>query len=273
MKNDRTPHEILLAYYLSKFWDDAKPPELVKLGVTSQTDLIRSFFRKLGNLAPYIKIERIEKRFIGVTCSLRDKAFANPHSPANVYGKTYGPIIAPWIHKSSVHVWQELQQYSEITPAQSISRQGSKELSPIEAHDDQSIYTYSSEDLRTKSLREIADRRGQAKFRETLQTRYFNQCQLTGSKCSEVLEAAHIDQHSGTQTNHPGNGLLLRSDIHTLFDLNLIGIVPRSLRIVLHSSIAEHYSQIVLPKLYTNEVFRPLIEPLQRRYKLFLKNE
>ena len=41
----------------------------------------------------------------------------------------------------------------------------------------------------------------------------------------------------GPKTHHVTNGLLLRSDIHTLFDLGLIGIDPRSLKVVLASEL------------------------------------
>ena len=49
-------------------------------------------------------------------------------------------------------------------------------------------------------------------------------CCVTGCIIEGVLEAAHVVPHS-TDTNYSvTNGLLLRSDIHTLYDLNLIGI-------------------------------------------------
>jgi predicted restriction endonuclease len=53
----------------------------------------------------------------------------------------------------------------------------------------------------------------------------------------DILEAAHIMPYKGIKDNHAENGLLLRSDIHTLFDLDLIGINPDDLTIHLHESI------------------------------------
>lgn len=38
------------------------------------------------------------------------------------------------------------------------------------------------------------------------------------------MEAAHIRPYLGPETNHVTNGLLLRADIHTLFDLGLLTI-------------------------------------------------
>jgi hypothetical protein len=86
-----------------------------------------------------------------------------------------------------------------------------------------------------------------------------------------VLEAAHIDPYRGEGNNHPGNGLLLRADIHTLFDLNLLGIEPNHLRIELHPDIAEKYRKLVQKTLSCAGVCRPLQEALKRRYTVFKK--
>lgn len=77
-------------------------------------------------------------------------------------------------------------------------------------------------DARERVVREIALRRGQSAFRQGLLHRYGARCVVTGSSAEQVLEAAHIDPYKGTHTNKPENGLLLRADIHTLFDLFLL---------------------------------------------------
>ena len=51
-----------------------------------------------------------------------------------------------------------------------------------------------------------------------------SKCCITGSSVKSVLEAAHIIPHSEETNYKVTNGVLLRGDIHTLFDLNLIGI-------------------------------------------------
>ncbi|WP_224229861.1 HNH endonuclease [Xanthomonas oryzae] len=51
---------------------------------------------------------------------------------------------------------------------------------------------------------------------------YERRCAVTGSNAVRVLEAAHILPYRGEHTNRVDNGLLLRSDIHTLFDLGLL---------------------------------------------------
>ncbi|EGD57082.1 HNH endonuclease [Gordonia neofelifaecis] len=80
------------------------------------------------------------------------------------------------------------------------------------------------EDLRTTSLRAIKTRQGQPEFRRRLLSAYRSRCAITGTTAVPVLEAAHIDPHRGPHTNKVPNGLLLRSDVHTLFDSFLITI-------------------------------------------------
>lgn len=69
----------------------------------------------------------------------------------------------------------------------------------------------------------IAGRRGQQEFRRKLLDLY-KQCLITGCDAEEVLEEAHIRTYSEAGTFEVSNGLLLRTDIHTLFDLGLITI-------------------------------------------------
>lgn len=92
-------------------------------------------------------------------------------------------------------------------------------------------------EARERTFRSIAKRRGQWKFREQLLKLYDGECVLTGCTVESALEAAHIVPYRGTKTNHPSNGLLLRSDVHTLFDLGLLSIDPKSLQVVMDPSL------------------------------------
>lgn len=71
-------------------------------------------------------------------------------------------------------------------------------------------------------------RQGQPAFRAALLEAYSVRCAVTGCQIPETLEAAHIIPHSlsGSQGALPANGLLLRADIHALFDEGLIGFRP-----------------------------------------------
>lgn len=80
-------------------------------------------------------------------------------------------------------------------------------------------------------------RAGQPKFRANLLNAYGAQCAISGWGPAEVLEAAHILWHSSTGLNHIDNGILLRSDLHTLFDEGLLRIDPERLVVVLDRSL------------------------------------
>ncbi|MEP6389088.1 MAG: HNH endonuclease [Halioglobus sp.] len=98
-------------------------------------------------------------------------------------------------------------------------------------------FDLNEEDLREKQIATVAVGRGQGKFRAELLHAYEGRCCVTGCDLPSVLEAAHISPYRGEQSNHKRNGLLLRADIHTLFDLGLI-CVDESNRLVVAPSLS-----------------------------------
>ncbi|MFD0908691.1 HNH endonuclease [Ruegeria arenilitoris] len=74
-------------------------------------------------------------------------------------------------------------------------------------------------------------RPGQAQFRDALMKRYKKRCVITKCSISEALEAAHVMPHTGDpKWDHPDNGMLLRRDLHSLFDALLWSIDPKNNR-------------------------------------------
>lgn len=100
-----------------------------------------------------------------------------------------------------------------------------------EAEHEQAFDPENVEDARKRVVASIVRRRGQGAFRKKLLQAYNNTCAITGCQQVEVLEAAHIHPYKGEQTHAVSNGLLLRADLHTLFDLYLVAIDPVTLRI------------------------------------------
>ncbi len=88
-------------------------------------------------------------------------------------------------------------------------------------------------DAREHVLSSIVRRRGQPAFRKRLLAAYKGRCAITGCEVEAILEAAHIIPYKGAKTNHTGNGLLLRADLHTLFDLKLIAIHEGTMRLLI----------------------------------------
>ena len=90
---------------------------------------------------------------------------------------------------------------------------------------------------RERLLREVLQRRGQAQFRRALISAYGGRCAVTGCDAVDALEAAHLIGYNGRHTQHVSNGLLLRADIHTLFDLGMLSICPVTLKVVLTDAL------------------------------------
>ncbi|MCY1080348.1 HNH endonuclease [Archangium lansingense] len=99
-------------------------------------------------------------------------------------------------------------------------------------------YVPNERDERKRIARQIRERRGQGPFRQGLRERFGDTCLVTRCRLPDLLEAAHISPYRGEKDNHPSNGLLLRADIHTLFDLDLLGINPETLQISLHPRLS-----------------------------------
>lgn len=69
-------------------------------------------------------------------------------------------------------------------------------------------------------------RMGQGTFRVVVTDAYGRRCAVTGEKALPALEAAHIRPFSAVQTHSVQNGLLLRSDVHRLFDAGYLTVTP-----------------------------------------------
>lgn len=67
-------------------------------------------------------------------------------------------------------------------------------------------------------------RKKQGLFRASLFSVYGQQCMVTGTSVIEVLEAAHIIPVSISPDDRTENGLVLRADIHKLYDSNKLRI-------------------------------------------------
>ena len=80
-------------------------------------------------------------------------------------------------------------------------------------------------------------RKGQSRFRKALHTLYGSRCAFTGTSEETVLEACHIISHARTGDNSLDNGLLLRSDIHILFDENMMTLANDGMHILIHKDV------------------------------------
>ncbi len=83
-------------------------------------------------------------------------------------------------------------------------------------------------------------RLGQGTFRILVTEAYGRNCAITSEKTLPVLEAAHILPFANEGPNVTSNGLLLRSDLHTLFDLGYLTVTPE-LNVEVSRTIKERF--------------------------------
>jgi len=143
----------------------------------------------------------------------------------------------------------------ELIDIQSAASSQEKELEEIRAlnSETEDFDPKSETEGRKKALASICRRQGQPEFRRKLIAAYGGRCAITGCDAIQTLEAAHIIPYDGPKTNHPANGILLRSDLHILFDLGLLSINPSTYEVrlssrLLNSSYAEfHGKKLFVP--------------------------
>lgn len=112
----------------------------------------------------------------------------------------------------------------------------------------------STEDARMRILRAIHERQGGKAFRDSLLRAYDQRCAVSDCDAPDALEAAHVVPYLGQHTNRVDNGLLLRADLHTLFDRHLIAVDTEEWKVLVTPSLrrttygAFHGSPLRRPK-------------------------
>jgi putative restriction endonuclease len=87
----------------------------------------------------------------------------------------------------------------------------------------------------------VRPRLGQGAFRVIVTEVYDRRCTITGERTLPVLEAAHIKPYGSGGPHQPENGLLLRSDLHTLFDQGYMTVDAAELKVVVSGRIREEF--------------------------------
>lgn len=86
----------------------------------------------------------------------------------------------------------------------------------------------------------VLPRYGQGTFRVLVTDAYQRRCAVTGERVLPALEASHIKPFADDGPNDVSNGLLLRSDLHRLFDRGYI-TVDQAYRIDVSRKIRERF--------------------------------
>jgi len=106
-------------------------------------------------------------------------------------------------------------------------------LGPPTADDEHEEPRYGSEFLARARL-------GQGAFRVLVTDAYHRRCAISGEKTLPVLEAAHIRPYGKGGPHRTSNGLLLRSDLHILYDEGYL-TVTKDLRVEVSGKIRDEF--------------------------------
>lgn len=131
------------------------------------------------------------------------------------------------------------------------------------------------DDERAIRVAELVRRYGQQTFRNELMRAYDGACAMSSCDVPQALQAAHISAYRGPKSQLTSNGLLLRADLHLLYDAHLISIRPDSMAVEiaesLHNSLYADYDskQIRIPRRKED---RPSEARLLSHYTRFKEN-
>ncbi len=85
------------------------------------------------------------------------------------------------------------------------------------------------------------NRLGQSGFRAAVTDAYNRRCAFTGEKTLPALQASHIKPYAESGPHQVSNGLLLRADLHQLFDRGYITLTPEY-NVVVSDRIREEFN-------------------------------
>jgi hypothetical protein len=107
----------------------------------------------------------------------------------------------------------------------------------------------SLKDERERTNVERVSRKDQRNFRDSLLVAFQGKCAITSCDVERALDAAHIFPYRGKKTDCLWNGILLRLDIHRLFDSYLLTIDHDSGKVYLESSLINSYEGVANNKV------------------------
>jgi putative restriction endonuclease len=107
-------------------------------------------------------------------------------------------------------------------------------------------------------------RLGQGAFRVRLTDAYQRKCAISGEKTLPALEAAHIKPYAASGPHYVSNGLLMRADMHKLFDSGYLTIT-RDYRVEVSGRIREVFENGKDYYQYHGQPLRLLPEAVEDR--------
>ncbi|MDM1769337.1 HNH endonuclease [Acinetobacter sp. 226-4] len=137
---------------------------------------------------------------------------------------------------------REIRKITEIIDFENITCLDLPSLKALSTKSAEKSFEIKENDTRIRKKALLVVRPNQANFRAELIS-LWKKCPITGCNILEILDAAHIYPYRGEKDNEITNGILLRTDIHKLFDKYLLSIHPKNFTI--------HISKYITDPQYT----------------------
>lgn len=143
-----------------------------------------------------------------------------------------------------VDPWFDLIKWRSLQTEIPLSRMAAEDVAQYDAPQQQGQLPGFIEDLLEERYSQQLVRPNQSMFRVMLLSSYDKTCAITSSKVVQTLEAAHIRPYAYQKIDTIHNGLLLRADVHRLFDTGLIGVNTNHMEAIVSSKlIGTEYEQ------------------------------
>lgn len=120
---------------------------------------------------------------------------------------------------------KEIRKLTEIMNFEIIVSLNLPSLKTFDSNNKEQVFKINKNDTRIRKKTMMVIRPKQTNFRTEL-IKLWKNCPITGCNILEILDAAHIYPYRGEKDNAISNGVLLRTDIHKLFDKYLLSIHP-----------------------------------------------
>jgi hypothetical protein len=202
----------------------------------------------------------LAKYFPGAVTSPSKKRELHPSTPPDQSEKKLQ--LSPT--KEDQIATQPLTNASQLPDVQSPTKAAQESLNLTDPEERYRQIVSRQESLKVTTTRTVIDRPSQAQFRAAVRN-YYQRCVITGCYIPEACQAAHILDHTQDDASWE-NGLLLRSDIHNLFDSNLLRLTPSDalhsadVQVVLLEQTSEYYKDLPKTIQITNLVTRRLLK-------------
>lgn len=182
-------------------------------GATSKGAYNRGLLNCLRDGVPVGVFIRAADNGIAFIC--KGLAFVEEYDPQRGLFKLHGPVRSD----QSDDFWS-LYEVGEVE-----GKLSEDNLSPVDL-----------DERRSELIYQVIRQRQDA-FRTDLLTAYDGLCAVTAYDVPETLQAAHISSYRGPRSQKTSNGLLLRADIHLLYDAHLASVDPETMKFIVAPKI------------------------------------